>query len=235
MNTAHDWDPHGAGAGAALFTHTYAYTYDVPPHPVAADLGLDYSSLCDYGPLGGHGGFSFDDATALYATNATAATGDFVATAAPEDLSTSSSPSPGEGTTRRSSVTSTGSGISNTHRAKFSPKPKFTAEDDSLLIELNENRKMTWRQIAEYFDGRTAGALQVRYCTKLKPRTGSWTDQDIAGLKKAVDDYELERWNVVAQKLGNKFSPQACRDKLKQLQLDDPAEPLEHPPDSTPM
>lgn len=105
----------------------------------------------------------------------------------------------------------------NSNRPKLSPKPKFSPEDDNLLIELKENRKMTWRQIAQHFDGRTAGALQVRYCTKLKSRTSTWTDQDISILRKALDDYEQERWNVISQRLGNKFSPEACRDKVRQM------------------
>jgi hypothetical protein len=217
MNS-NEWDH--VGAGALFQDYASAYTYDLGggQHGHAADYGFDYQTLYDYNALVTTG-FSFDGP--LYTT-----------TAANE--STTSSPSPAGGPveegTRRSSVTSTGSATSGSHRAKFSPKPKFSAEDDHLLIELKENRKMTWRQIAEHFDGRTAGALQVRYCTKLKARSGSWTDQDIAGLKKAVDDYEHERWNIVAQKMGNKFSPQACRDKLKQLHHLDDAPPDTHTP-----
>ncbi|CAN6626836.1 hypothetical protein TRVA0_011S00540 [Trichomonascus vanleenenianus] len=109
-------------------------------------------------------------------------------------------------------------------RPKIAPKPKFSPEDDNLLIELKENRKMTWRQIAEHFDGRTAGALQVRYCTKLKSRNNSWSEKDLSALKRAIQEYEEDRWNAIAQKLGNRFSPSACREKF--TQLDDIASPL---------
>jgi hypothetical protein len=91
-------------------------------------------------------------------------------------------------------------------------KSKFTEEDDTLLIELKEHSKMSWRQIAEHFNGRTPGALQVRYCTKLKART-PWTEEDLENLKAAVDEYEAQKWTVIAEKLGNKHSAAMCRKK----------------------
>ncbi|KAK4138147.1 hypothetical protein BT67DRAFT_446320 [Trichocladium antarcticum] len=57
------------------------------------------------------------------------------------------------------------------------PKLKFTPEDDQLLIDLKENRKLTWKQIADFFPGRSSGTLQVRYCTKLKAKTTQWTSE----------------------------------------------------------
>lgn len=59
------------------------------------------------------------------------------------------------------------------------PKLKFTPEDDSLLVELKENRNLTWKQIAEFFPGRTSGTLQVRYCTKLRAKATVWTDEAV--------------------------------------------------------
>lgn len=59
------------------------------------------------------------------------------------------------------------------------PKLKFTPEDDQLLVELKENKALTWKQIAEYFPGRSSGTLQVRYCTKLKAKTTQWTDDTV--------------------------------------------------------
>ncbi len=44
------------------------------------------------------------------------------------------------------------------------------SKDDQLLIELKEERRLTWKRIAEYFPGRSEGSLQVRYCTRLKGR-----------------------------------------------------------------
>ncbi|KAK1810399.1 hypothetical protein LTR12_015242 [Friedmanniomyces endolithicus] len=56
------------------------------------------------------------------------------------------------------------------------PKLKFTAEDDALLVELKETKNLTWKQIADFFPGRTSGTLQVRYCTKLKAKSSAWSD-----------------------------------------------------------
>ena len=61
-------------------------------------------------------------------------------------------------------------------RPPSGPKAKFTVEDDALLIELKEKHELTWKRISEYFPGRSSGTLQVRYCTKLKAKGVSWTD-----------------------------------------------------------
>lgn len=60
------------------------------------------------------------------------------------------------------------------------PKLKFTPEDDTLLVDLKENKALTWKQIAEFFPGRSSGTLQVRYCTKLKAKTTQWTDETVS-------------------------------------------------------
>lgn len=60
------------------------------------------------------------------------------------------------------------------------PKLKSTPEDDQLLVDLKENRALTWKQIAEFFPGRSSGTLQVRYCTKLKAKTTQWTDETVS-------------------------------------------------------
>jgi len=60
------------------------------------------------------------------------------------------------------------------------PKLKFTPEDDQLLVDLKENKSLTWKQIAEFFPGRSSGTLQVRYCTKLKAKTTQWTDETVS-------------------------------------------------------
>lgn len=102
-------------------------------------------------------------------------------------------------------------------RRKKPPKAKFTADDDDLLVELKEKKKLTWKQIADHFDGRTAGALQVRYCTKLKGRSIDWTDEDVETLHEAMREYEEERWIIVSQKMGSKFTASICRDKFKSI------------------
>lgn len=60
------------------------------------------------------------------------------------------------------------------------PKLKFTPEDDQLLIDLKENKNLTWKQIADFFPGRSSGTLQVRYCTKLKAKTTQWTEETVS-------------------------------------------------------
>jgi len=60
------------------------------------------------------------------------------------------------------------------------PKLKFTREDDALLVRLKESKNLTWKQIAEFFPGRSAGTLQVRYCTKLKAKTTLWNDDMVS-------------------------------------------------------
>ena len=56
------------------------------------------------------------------------------------------------------------------------PKLKFTPDDDILLVQLKETKDLTWKQIAEFFPGRSSGTLQVRYCTKLKGKEMVWTE-----------------------------------------------------------
>jgi len=97
------------------------------------------------------------------------------------------------------------------------PKLKFTPEDDQLLIDLKENKSLTWKQIADFFPGRSSGTLQVRYCTKLKAKTTQWTDETDQKLRTALQDYENEKWRIVANKVGTGFTPAACRERAAQL------------------
>lgn len=97
------------------------------------------------------------------------------------------------------------------------PKLKFTPEDDALLIDLKENKALTWKQIADFFPGRSSGTLQVRYCTKLKAKTTQWTDETDQKLRTALQDYENEKWRFVSNKVGPGFTPQACRERATQL------------------
>lgn len=60
------------------------------------------------------------------------------------------------------------------------PRLRFTPEDDQLLVDLKENKSLTWGQLAEFFPGRSSGTLQVRYCTKLKTKTARWTDETVS-------------------------------------------------------
>ncbi|PSN65129.1 hypothetical protein BS50DRAFT_645159, partial [Corynespora cassiicola Philippines] len=98
------------------------------------------------------------------------------------------------------------------------PKLKFTPEDDQLLVDLKEKKNLTWKQIADFFPGRSSGTLQVRYCTKLKAKTTVWTDEMVQKLRTAMQDYENDRWRIISAKVGSGFSPAACRDKAMELE-----------------
>ncbi|KAK8251091.1 hypothetical protein HDK77DRAFT_480992 [Phyllosticta capitalensis] len=97
------------------------------------------------------------------------------------------------------------------------PKLKFTPEDDQLLVDLKEKKNLTWKQIAEFFPGRSSGTLQVRYCTKLKAKTTVWTDDMIQKLRNAMQEYDNDKWRIISSKVGSGFSPAACRDKAAEL------------------
>ena len=62
----------------------------------------------------------------------------------------------------------------------------YSEEDDELLIQLKEDNKLPWYEIAEYFLERTKGTLQVHYCTKLKNRlqTSKYKRHKITNLAK---------------------------------------------------
>ncbi|KAI1814843.1 MYB DNA-binding domain-containing protein [Poronia punctata] len=104
------------------------------------------------------------------------------------------------------------------------PKLKFTPEDDALLIDLKENKSLTWKQIADFFPGRSSGTLQVRYCTKLKAKTTQWSEETDQKLRTALQDYENEKWRFVSNKVGPGFTPQACRERAAQLSGEIPEE-----------
>ncbi|ORY08673.1 hypothetical protein BCR34DRAFT_603429 [Clohesyomyces aquaticus] len=104
------------------------------------------------------------------------------------------------------------------------PKLKFTPEDDQLLVDLKEKKNLTWKQIADFFPGRSSGTLQVRYCTKLKAKTTVWTDEMVQKLRNAMQEYENDRWRIISSKVGSGFSPAACRDKAAELDMPDAEE-----------
>ncbi|GAB7344578.1 hypothetical protein MBLNU457_3075t2 [Dothideomycetes sp. NU457] len=97
------------------------------------------------------------------------------------------------------------------------PKLKFTPEDDTLLVELKETTNMTWKQIADFFPGRSSGTLQVRYCTKLKAKTVDWSDDMVRKLRTAMHDYDNDRWRVIAGRVGGGLSAAAVKEKANEL------------------
>lgn len=99
------------------------------------------------------------------------------------------------------------------------PKLKFTPEDDQLLIDLKENKSLTWKQIADFFPGRSSGTLQVRYCTKLKAKTTQWTDETVSipkhltfGMLVPPSQHDMVKLQVILTSVpGSKTSYSAAR------------------------
>ncbi|KAJ5723913.1 hypothetical protein N7488_001948 [Penicillium malachiteum] len=73
-------------------------------------------------------------------------------------------PAYGEGLDRTGHTTQPSNKKPSAHATRFLPS------EDELLIELKEKRSLPWNRIVRHFPGRTKGALQVRYSTKLKDR-----------------------------------------------------------------
>lgn len=66
-------------------------------------------------------------------------------------------------------------------------KAKFKDEDDQLLRKLKEDYPylgLTWKQISDFFPGRSAGTLQVRYCTKIRKKDILWNDDTVSYFSK---------------------------------------------------
>jgi len=75
-----------------------------------------------------------------------------------------------------------------------SRRARYTPADDAKILEL-KGQGLSWVKIAEQFPGRSAGAIQVRYQTKLKT-TEEWEVEEICS-KNRRDDGSLEllvRW-----------------------------------------
>lgn len=82
------------------------------------------------------------------------------------------------------------------------PKLKFTPEDDQLLVDLKEKKNLAWKQIADFFPGRSSGTLQVRYCTKLKAKTTLWTDEMVSTVLKHKTSSRASTASVVLTQRG---------------------------------
>lgn len=49
----------------------------------------------------------------------------------------------------------------------------YSTDEERLLVELKERKKLIWKEIVRYFSRCTLSLLQVHYSTKLKPRKSS--------------------------------------------------------------
>ncbi|KAL7932119.1 hypothetical protein V8C35DRAFT_308542 [Trichoderma chlorosporum] len=112
-------------------------------------------------------------------------------------------------------------GMPSPARRPQRPRIKFTQEEDELLIELKEQKNLTWKQIADFFPGRNPGTLQVRYCTRLKTESSPWTREMDERLLDALQSYEDEKWRIVAQRVGGGVSPMGCCNRVWELFNDD--------------
>lgn len=97
------------------------------------------------------------------------------------------------------------------------PKTRFTAAEDALLVHLKEDKNLTWLQIQDFFPGRTHNTLQVRYCQRLKTKDVSWTEEKVQRLKRAMAQYEQDRWRIISSKVGKGFGPEACRERAAEF------------------
>ncbi|KAJ6187422.1 hypothetical protein N7519_002330 [Penicillium mononematosum] len=98
------------------------------------------------------------------------------------------------------------------------PKTRFGHKEDEMLIALKEHWKFSWRQIECFFPGRKQQTLQVRYCTKLKERDVVWDAALDQKLKKALEDYENNKWAHISRKLGPGIPPAACKLRAEELE-----------------
>ncbi|KAJ8611534.1 hypothetical protein MRB53_037941 [Persea americana] len=103
-------------------------------------------------------------------------------------------------------------------RARIEAKARFVSEDDALLKILKEEKKLSWRQIEDFFPGRKSGTLQVRYCTKVKAKEGKeWDNVTEQKLKDLVKEYEDNKWKYVSSKMPSGFPPDHCKARMSEL------------------
>ncbi len=69
-------------------------------------------------------------------------------------------------------------------------RARYTPADDAKILRL-KGQGLSWTKIAEQFPGRSAGAIQLRYHTKLKTADKEWVVEEICG-KRTRDDGALE-------------------------------------------
>jgi hypothetical protein len=72
--------------------------------------------------------------------------------------------------------------------ASTSRRARYTPADDATILRL-KGQGLPWVEIAEQFPGRSAGAIQLRYHTKLK--TVEWEVEEICG-RRTQDDGAVE-------------------------------------------
>jgi hypothetical protein len=74
--------------------------------------------------------------------------------------------------------------------ASTSRRARYTSADDAMILQLR-GQGLSWSAIAEQFPGRSAGAIQLRYHTKLKAAEKEWEVEEICG-RRTGDDGAIE-------------------------------------------
>lgn len=77
---------------------------------------------------------------------------------------------PTKAPTYEESLDKTGHTTRHSNKKPSARTTRFLPDEDELLIELKGKQSLPWNRIVKHFPGRTKGALQVRYSTKLKDR-----------------------------------------------------------------
>lgn len=86
-----------------------------------------------------------------------------------------------------------------------SPQVEITEEDEFLLKLKDEEENLSWKEIVARFQTKfgkayQVPALQMRH-KRLRDRMRVWTDNDIAALKMAHEDWLSQRFNIIASKV----------------------------------
>lgn len=99
----------------------------------------------------------------------------------------------------------------------FLPGEKLWHTSGALLHEAEgEDNELDRR------DGKHAKNLlaSTTYQSITVLRTADYPDHQVDKLRQAMREYETDRWRIVSAKVGNGFSPAACRDRAAELQAE---------------
>ena len=80
----------------------------------------------------------------------------------------------------------------------------WSPEDDSLLWDARENRKLGWPQTAELFQGKSPNACRKRYeRLKLQKAPDEWEGEKFDALAEVYVRFREEMWKRIAEQLGD--------------------------------
>ena len=85
------------------------------------------------------------------------------------------------------------------------PSAAWSPEDDTLLWDARENRKLGWPQTAELFDGKSPNACRKRYeRLKLQKAPDEWEGAKFDALADVYVRCREEMWRSIAEQLGDR-------------------------------